>query len=237
LLIWQYFFASFLSRDEAFKIINGGWFKQSNDTKAATEQQESMSEMSSQENGGVIIEKVKSFKRPANELDSTERNKDVPVLNDSLPLNVEDETVAATASEQQDNVEDAEPLPNAEPSSSKKTWTWKEENFDAPKIPESYTRVAESKFPIKVEDFFSFFFSDDAVSCNELFHNRCGDKDFRCSSWYPHEIYGHARDVSFQHPIKLYFGMVVCIWTFFPYFYLINLSLKCSVNHASVTHG
>jgi hypothetical protein len=29
---------------------------------------------------------------------------------------------------------------------------------------------------IKVEDFFSFFFSDDAVSCNELFHNRCGDK-------------------------------------------------------------
>jgi hypothetical protein len=54
-------------------------------------------------------------------------------LNDSLPLNVEDETVAATASEQQDNVEDAEPLPNAEPSSSKKTWTWKEENFDAPK--------------------------------------------------------------------------------------------------------
>lgn len=54
-------------------------------------------------------------------------------MNDSLPLNVEDETVAVTASEQQDNVEDAEPLLNAEPSSSKKTWTWKEENFDAPK--------------------------------------------------------------------------------------------------------
>jgi hypothetical protein len=48
--------------------------------------------------------------------------------------------VAATASEQPDNVEvDAEPVVNAqpvvnsEPSSSKKTWIWKQENFDAPK--------------------------------------------------------------------------------------------------------
>ena len=39
LLIWQYFFASFLSRDEAFKLINDGWLQQSNGTKAATEQQ------------------------------------------------------------------------------------------------------------------------------------------------------------------------------------------------------
>lgn len=29
---------------------------------------------------------------------------------------------------------------------------------------------------IKVEDFFNFFFSDDAISCTELFHKRCGDK-------------------------------------------------------------
>jgi hypothetical protein len=68
------------------------------------------------------------------------RNKDVPVLNDSVPVNVEVETVAATASEQPDNVEvDAEPVVNAEPgvnsepSSSENTWIWKQENFDAPK--------------------------------------------------------------------------------------------------------
>lgn len=55
-------------------------------------------------------------------------------MTDSLPLNVEDEIVSAIASERQDNVEkDTEPLPNAESSSSKKTWTWKEENFEAPK--------------------------------------------------------------------------------------------------------
>ena len=68
------------------------------------------------------------------------RNKDTPVLNDSLPVNVEVETVAATTSEQPDNVEvdaesvvNAEPVVNSEPSSSKKTWIWKQENFDAPK--------------------------------------------------------------------------------------------------------
>lgn len=68
------------------------------------------------------------------------RNKDVPFLNDSLPVNVEVETVEATASEQPDNVDtDAEPVVNAEtvvnsePSSSKNTWIWKQENFDAPK--------------------------------------------------------------------------------------------------------
>lgn len=37
LLIWQYFFASFLSRDDALKIINDGWLQHSNDVKAATE--------------------------------------------------------------------------------------------------------------------------------------------------------------------------------------------------------
>lgn len=29
LLSWQFFFTSFLSRDEAFKIINDGWFQHS----------------------------------------------------------------------------------------------------------------------------------------------------------------------------------------------------------------
>lgn len=38
-MIWQYFFASFLSRDEAFKLINDGWEQHCNGAKAATEQQ------------------------------------------------------------------------------------------------------------------------------------------------------------------------------------------------------
>lgn len=31
--------------------------------------------------------------------------------------------------------------------------------------------------------------------------------DFKCTSWYEHEQFGHTRDVSFQHPIKIYLGM------------------------------
>ncbi|EYU31891.1 hypothetical protein MIMGU_mgv1a007573mg [Erythranthe guttata] len=30
--------------------------------------------------------------------------------------------------------------------------------------------------------------------------------DFKCTPWHPHEKFGHTRDVSFQHPIKIYFG-------------------------------
>lgn len=35
----QYFFASFLSRDEAFKLINDGWLQHSNDARAVIDQQ------------------------------------------------------------------------------------------------------------------------------------------------------------------------------------------------------
>ncbi|KAG5538730.1 hypothetical protein RHGRI_019327 [Rhododendron griersonianum] len=59
---------------------------------------------------------------------------------------------------------------------------------------------------ITVEEFFNLFFSDDAVDFLESFHRSCGDKDFRCSSWYPHDNFGHVRDTSFKHPIKLYLG-------------------------------
>lgn len=70
----------------------------------------------------------------------------------------------------------------------------------------TWTKVAESKFLITVQEFFSFFYSDDAFGFLESYHQSCGDKDFKCSLWHPHEKIGNARDVSFQHPIKLYLG-------------------------------
>nr|KJB49473.1 hypothetical protein B456_008G121000 [Gossypium raimondii] len=73
-------------------------------------------------------------------------------------------------------------------------------------IAECFTKVAETKFPIKVEEFFNLFLSDKAVNFIKSFHRRCGDKEFKCSSWCPHDKFGHVRDVSFQHPIKIYFG-------------------------------
>lgn len=30
--------------------------------------------------------------------------------------------------------------------------------------------------------------------------------DFRCTQWAKHRHFGHARDISFRHPINFYFG-------------------------------
>lgn len=206
----KHFFASFLSRDEAFKIVNDGWLQHGNGANEGSEQQDSISE-TSQENGPIVIENVKSPNQPISNVESVDRNKDAPTLADSkLPPNLEGDVVSTPLSELSevlDNVvEEAVPVLISNSSSSEKTSIWKQENSDAPKIPEYYTRVAESKFPIKVEEFFSLFFSDEAVIFGDSFHKQCGDKDFKCTPWYPHEKFGHAREVSFQHPIKLYFG-------------------------------
>ncbi|EPS59807.1 hypothetical protein M569_14997, partial [Genlisea aurea] len=86
------------------------------------------------------------------------------------------------------------------------------EDIDAPAVPEGYIMVAETKFHISVEDFFNLFYSNDGIDFLKEFHGKCGDKDFKCTTWCPDKKFGHARDVSFQHPIKIYFGpkFVIC---------------------------
>lgn len=203
----KYLFTSFLSRDEAFKLINDGWLEHGNGTKAIMDQQEARTELNSQETGLAIVEQLKSSKEPVDELDIPERNKDdvMPDDSESSP-NGEVETVLAS-SEVQDNVEeDVDVVLVTDCSSSGKSLVEELEDSDAPAVPEYFTMVAEAKFPIKVEEFFNLFFSDNAVDFLESFHKKCGDKDFKCSPWSPHERFGHARDVSFQHPIKIYFG-------------------------------
>ncbi|KAK7350448.1 hypothetical protein VNO77_09100 [Canavalia gladiata] len=198
----KHFFASFLSRDEAFKIINDGWLRQGNGATANMEHKESMSESSTQENGFIAAENVKRSDMLDNESLSTDLNKDALMCNDTgLPSIVND----VADSEKQSNVQQvAEPeLSNV---ASGVSWNWSEEDLDAPATHEAYTCVADAVFPIKVEDFFRYFFSDDAVNFLESFHKRCGDKDFTCASWSPQEKFGYARELSFQHPIKLYLG-------------------------------
>ncbi|XP_044494527.1 protein VASCULAR ASSOCIATED DEATH 1, chloroplastic-like [Mangifera indica] len=201
----KYFFASFLSRDEAFKLINDLRLQHGNGSQAISEQQDSSSETSSPDNGPVVIEKVNDTNHYIDKQNSIRRDKDVS--DDSKQtFNVEND-LSTPMEIQDDNEEhDAEQVVNVDPSSSAKTLSWKIENYDAPKMPECFTKVAETKFLMKVEEFFHLFFSDDAAKFTESFHRKCGDKEFRCTSWKPHDEFGHARDVSFQHPIKIYFG-------------------------------
>ncbi|XP_022641716.1 protein VASCULAR ASSOCIATED DEATH 1, chloroplastic isoform X2 [Vigna radiata var. radiata] len=192
----KHFFASFLSRDEAFKIINDGWSRHSNGA-IVMEQKEAVTESNSQDNGIVAVENVKSSDIPDNAALSTDLSKDAgsPSIVGDIPVLVGD-------SEMEQHVGELE-LNNDAPSES---WNWNEEDIDAPSIDEAFTCVAEAVFPIKVEDFFRYFFSDDAVNFLESFHKKCGDKDFKCGSWHPQEKFGYARELSFQHPIKIYLG-------------------------------
>ncbi|XP_042503380.1 protein VASCULAR ASSOCIATED DEATH 1, chloroplastic-like isoform X2 [Macadamia integrifolia] len=198
----RHFFGSFFSRDEAYRLIVDGWSQYRNGSKVAIDRQDSKSGSSTL----VIVEK--GCRQRVNDLQSLDRNKDVNISEDcTLQYNGEDDNRSSTRfSEAEEDGEEAEPVISAECFSSGKPLTLKLEDVDAPKIPGHYTMVAESKFPLQVEEFFNIFFSDDAAEFIELFHRKCGDKAFRCTSWFEHEQFGHVRDLAFQHPIKFYLG-------------------------------
>ncbi|KAA3462116.1 protein VASCULAR ASSOCIATED DEATH 1, chloroplastic-like isoform X3 [Gossypium australe] len=76
-------------------------------------------------------------------------------------------------------------------------------------VPDYFIKVAETKFLIKVDEFFNLYFSDNAINFIKSFHRRRGDKEFKCSSWCLHDKFGHVRDISYQHPIKVYLDVVL----------------------------
>ena len=202
----KHFFASFLSRDEAFNIIYDGWLRQGNDAKVILEQQGSISEVSSEYNGFVTVENVESSDILDNEALPTDLIQGTSMCKDGgVPSTVGEDVTLMVVPEKQSSVEHVggSELNNNLPEGS---CNWKEEDIDAPTTPEAYTCVAESMFPIKVEDFFRYFFSDDAINFLVSFRKSCGDKDFKCASWHPQHKFGYARELSFQHPIKVYLG-------------------------------
>uniref|UniRef100_A0A803LIE6 VASt domain-containing protein n=2 Tax=Chenopodium quinoa TaxID=63459 RepID=A0A803LIE6_CHEQI len=201
----KHFFASFLSRDEAFKLIDDGWSHQSNGSKRILDQQDSKSESNSQVNGDSPAENSNLSDSPASDCDTDERNLELSTSEDTNPSpDYVLDNAKSTASEVPHVME--EKHDDTGPSTSLRSINWNLETQDAPEIPKSYTKIAESKFPINVEQFFNLFISDEAVGFVESFHNKCGDKDFRCTSWLPHDKFGYTREKSFQHPVKIYFG-------------------------------
>ncbi|KZV46191.1 GRAM domain-containing protein 1A [Dorcoceras hygrometricum] len=203
----KYFFTSFLSRDEAFRLINDGWLLHRNGSKEITDPQEIKSDTRSQDNGCSMAEKSASPGKTVDESDVNERDKDSTTLEDSkISSVIEPEIILKSSGVQVGKKEDVQTAQTVEFSLSETSSAWLPEDADAPQVPECYTKVAESKFPIPVEEFFELFFSDNGASFQEAFHKKCGDKDFKCSSWQPHDKFGHMSEVSFQHPIKLYLG-------------------------------
>ncbi|KAG4169689.1 hypothetical protein ERO13_A12G097000v2, partial [Gossypium hirsutum] len=180
---WHYFFTSFISRDEAFKLINDGWVQHGNGGNEITEQQEQMLESCSKENGFVAIEKVNSFKTLINDMESRDGGEDVSTTNNfKVPSTFENDTEVGLES-----------IISTNYSTPTDTCFFVPENCDAPKVPDYFIKVAETKFPVV---------NYNAINFIKSFHRRRGDKEFKCSSWCLHDKFGHVRDVSYQHTAR-----------------------------------
>ncbi|MQL80529.1 hypothetical protein Taro_012964 [Colocasia esculenta] len=184
----KHFFGSFLSRDEAYRLIVDGWSQHSSDAKKFLDPQDSKTDNSSPDNTIVTVESVKDSKQPADDLNFTDSMNTIHI---SLPDGF---------SEIQAN--GVESLGNASLGVSS---VWQIDDVDAPKVPEHFTLIAEAKFPVGIEDFFHYLFSDDAIDFFQTFRRTCGDTGFKCTPWRRHEQFGHVRDLSFDHPVKILF--------------------------------
>ncbi|TKW34812.1 hypothetical protein SEVIR_2G330400v4 [Setaria viridis] len=195
----RHFFGSFLTRDEAYRIIVDGWEQHVSDARLLLERQETKSASSSEENGYVLLEGTKESKQDE---DSSQQDRSVngtAVSSSSADgsdsnINISRKFSKVEEYGAEDNIIALNPF-NFEPV-----------DEAAPSVPESYTLITESKFQVPVEVLFNFLLSDGSFDFLDDFHKKCGDKDFSCSKWRSDEQGGLVRDVSFLHPIKIYLG-------------------------------
>jgi len=195
----RHFFGSFLSRDEAYRIIVDGWEQHVSDARLLLERQETKLASSSEENGYVLLEGTKESKQ--DEVPSpVDRSVNGPAVSSSSAdggdsnVNISKKLSKVEENGAEDNIIALNPF-----------------NFGpvdeaAPSVPESYTMLVESKFQVPVELLFNLLLSDGSFDFLDDFHKKCGDKDFSCSKWRSDEQGGLVRDVSFLHPIKIFFG-------------------------------
>ncbi|CAL5086640.1 unnamed protein product [Urochloa decumbens] len=196
---FQHFFGSFLSRDEAYRIIVDGWEQHVSDARLLLERQETKSASSSEENGYVLLEGTKQSKQ----------DEDSSLLDRS----VNGTAVSSSSADGSDsNINISKNCSKVEENGTEDNiialnpFNFGQVDEDAPSVPESYTMIAESKFQVPVGVLFNFLLSDGAFDFLDDFHKKCGDKDFSCSKWRSDEQGGLVRDVSFLHPIKFYLG-------------------------------
>lgn len=197
----KHFFGSFLSRDEAYRLIVDGWAQHVGDSRSNFDSQDLKSETSIEDITNAIVERERGSKELADGLSSSDRKKDVNSGDCThLPNDKPDTSLLENKVEQNDNAEEKVVGHFGYEASQC-------EDVDAPKVPDNFTIVAHVKFPVSVSEFFNLFISDQALNFLDNFHRRCGDKDFQCTSWRQHEQFVYLREVSFLHPIKLYFGV------------------------------
>ncbi|MCL7029842.1 hypothetical protein MKW94_030059, partial [Papaver nudicaule] len=129
----RYFFASFLSRDEAYRVIVEGWGQHSDGIEDRIDHQDSKCEIKLLQDSSPAT----PDRTPDNGLATPDRNTDALLQGHELSFGgsngIVDVNVAASGpSEVEEIVEHTEPVVAAEPSSSLQSLRWKPEDVDAP---------------------------------------------------------------------------------------------------------
>ncbi|KAG0611474.1 hypothetical protein M758_7G143600 [Ceratodon purpureus] len=214
----KHFFASFLSRDEAFRLIIDGWVQHSSYAKLFLNSQGSLaslamspqSRISGAENGAVsqsawqsplLMTRLEAGGNYESRVDEMAAKIVASAGVDHVPSRAMSEHDEGDRLLEDEGTTSSSGSVGQQPSS-----IWEIEDSDAPPLEDSYKTVVESEFPVDVEEFFQLFFSNEAIGFAKDFHTKCGDDDFRCTQWAKHRHFGHARDISFRHPINFYFG-------------------------------
>lgn len=198
------FFGSFLSRDEAYRLLEDGWLQHSEHAKLLLGSQDNNINTSSSEPKTVSCEETEVHQKKAfpdivggdaEEARQETEEPDIEATNQDGVCSLAEEPASESSESTVEEEHSTHPYT-----------TWLVEDEDAPQLPKEYKMVVEAKFMIDVEEFFRLFFSDDATGFLADFHRKCGDEDFRCTAWNKDRHFGHVRDVLFRHPIKFYFG-------------------------------
>ncbi|CAK9229334.1 unnamed protein product [Sphagnum troendelagicum] len=187
----KHFFASFLSRDEAFRLIVDGWIQHSSYAKLYLNSQGSLASFA------VVLQMLDYCLYVDRCVDEMSPNVG------ALP---EERGRISNLGNGEEFLENEATTSTTSISGHHHSPKWEPEEIDAPALGDGYRTLAESEFAVDVEEFYQLFFSDEAIGFVKNFHTKCGDQDFRCTQWAKHRHFGHARDISFRHPIKFYFG-------------------------------
>eukprot|EP00250_Pteridium_aquilinum_P013255 c21233_g2_i1 orf=927-2954(-) len=205
------FFASFLSRDEAYRLIVDGWSRHSRNAIIDFDSQSNVSVPTSHYLQATseqpdVCASESSFESRDNVELPAELTAEAGHVAENGEVNDIETTEISLVPVDSSSASETTDAQVTEGSPSKGGNSWEVENEDAPKVPQQYRRVLECELPVDVKDFFQFFFSDDSIRFCESFHKKCGDEGFQCTNWAKDQHFGHVRDVSFRHPVKVYFG-------------------------------
>jgi hypothetical protein len=168
----RHFFGSFLSRDEAFRIIVEGWEQHVSDARLLLERQDAKSGNSSDENGYVLLEGAKETKQDDDSSPLDRSVNGTAVTSGSNDSGDSDVNISKRSSEVLEN----ESEDKCTAATALNPFILGPFDDEAPNVPEPFALITESKFQVPVEVLFNMLLSDSSFGFLDDFHKKCGDK-------------------------------------------------------------